>query len=418
MPFSTLPAGTLPEPTQDHRRAEAAFQCRALAARERRLAAIGPSEVFGAVVGGEPDDRVLLEAVVLEVLHHRTDDVVELRHAGFLNGPAILRIAQALVFRGQVRDHMHASRIQPEEERLALRSGLIEELEGVSENFVVHRLHAPGTKLARVLDPLLADLAPARLHGRVVDVGREAVDHVARTDGRLEVLRIVGMARVLHRVEVIEVSVKFVEAVHGRQELVQVAEVVLAKLAGGVAQTFERRGDGRGLGGHSDRRTGLSHRRQPRADWQLASDEVRASRRAACLGVVVREQHAFGGELVEVRGAARHQPAVIGADVPDADVVAHDHDDIGRLRLLRGRRRARHHCGGEQRKQAEPAIPADSHDSPPMALGWLKPVGFSNDPSVRYAGGVDEDDLRHDSLAVRCQNNIVLRGNTDGTTRF
>ena len=53
-----------------------------------------------------------------------------------------------------------------------------------------------------------------------------------------------------------------------------------------------------------------------------------------------------------------------------------------------------------------------------MALGWLKPVGFSNDPSVRYAGGVDEDDLRHDSLAVRCQNNIVLRGNTDGTTRF
>ena len=43
------------------------------------------------------------------------------------------------------------------------------------------------------------------------------------------------MGRVFHRVEVVEVAEELVEAVHGRQELVAVAQVVLAELAGGVA---------------------------------------------------------------------------------------------------------------------------------------------------------------------------------------
>jgi len=38
---------------------------------------------------------------------------------------------------------------------------------------------------------------------------------------------------------VIEIAVKFVEAVHRRQKFVAVAEVVLAKLAGGVAERFQ-----------------------------------------------------------------------------------------------------------------------------------------------------------------------------------
>ncbi len=41
-----------------------------------------------------------------------------------------------------------------------------------------------GIERAGVLDLLLADLAPARIHGRVVHVGRPRVDHVARTDLR------------------------------------------------------------------------------------------------------------------------------------------------------------------------------------------------------------------------------------------
>ena len=50
-----------------------------------------------------------------------------------------------------------------------------------------------------------------------------------------QLLRIVRVRGVLHRVEVIQVAEEFVEAVDGRQELVEIAEVVLAELAGGVS---------------------------------------------------------------------------------------------------------------------------------------------------------------------------------------
>ena len=148
-----------------------------------------------------------------------------------------------------------------------------------------------GIERAGVLDLLLADLAPARLLGRVVLVGRPGMHHVARADLVLELRRVVGMGRVLHRVEVIEVAEELVEAVHGRQELVAVAQVVLAELAGGVAHRLQRRRDGRRLRGHADRGARLADGRHAGADRKLAGDEVGAAGRAARLGVVVGEQH-------------------------------------------------------------------------------------------------------------------------------
>ncbi len=79
-----------------------------------------------------------------------------------------------------MRDNVHARGVEPEEERLAVLARLVDELEGVVEDLVVHGLHPLGTKLAGVLDLLLADLTPARLHGRVIDIGRPRMDHVAR----------------------------------------------------------------------------------------------------------------------------------------------------------------------------------------------------------------------------------------------
>ena len=104
--------------------------------------------------------------------------------------------------------------------------------------------------------------------------------------------------------------------------------MVLAELAGGVAHRLERGGDRHRLRRQADGRAGLADGGHPGADRQLAGDEVGAARRAARLGIVVGEQHAFGGDLVEVRRPARHHAAVVGADVPDADVVAHDDDDV------------------------------------------------------------------------------------------
>ena len=70
------------------------------------------------------------------------------------------------------------------------------------------------------------------------------------------ILRIVGQLRLFFGVEVIEVAEELVEAVHGRQKLVAVAEVVLAELAGGVAERLEQLGNRRVLRLQADRRAG------------------------------------------------------------------------------------------------------------------------------------------------------------------
>ena len=111
----------------------------------------------------------------------------------------------------------------------------------VSMRFLVER--------ARVLAFLLAPGPEARILARRVGRGGDAFQDAARTELRLEtrVLRIVGVLRLLLGVEVIEIAEEFVEAVHGRQELVAVAEMVLAELAGDVALRLQQLGDGRVL---------------------------------------------------------------------------------------------------------------------------------------------------------------------------
>ncbi len=151
-----------------------------------------------------------------------------------------------------------------------------------------------------------------------------------------QVLRIVGMRRIFHRVQVIEVAEEFIEAVDGGQELIEIAEVVLAELAGGVALRFERGGNRAGLRRNADLGARLADRGHAGADGQLARDEVRAPRRATRFGVVVGEEHAFLGHLIEGGRSAGHQAAVVGADVPHADVIAHDEEDVGFLVLRKG----------------------------------------------------------------------------------
>ena len=87
----------------------------------------------------------------------------------------------------------------------------------------------------------LPTLPNCRIDGRVVLVGRLALQHAARAEllPEIRVLRIVGVFRLFLGVEVVEVAEELVEAVHGRQVLVAVAEMVLAELAGGVAEVLE-----------------------------------------------------------------------------------------------------------------------------------------------------------------------------------
>src|SRR5215475_2105875 len=200
-------------PTDHGGHTEAAFQRRAFAACKRSLTTIGPSKILGSIVGGKDHYCVVVQAIVLYVLHDRANDVVQLRHTGFLDRPAVMRCPHLLVFFRQMRDDVHPSWIKPDEERLSVLSCLIGELQRVTKDFVVHGLHAFRTQRTGILDPLPADLAPAWLFSGIVDIRRPTVHHVPRADGRSGCGGVVWVAGILHSVEVVKVAEEFIEAV-------------------------------------------------------------------------------------------------------------------------------------------------------------------------------------------------------------
>ncbi len=149
---------------------------------------------------------------------------------------------------------------------------------------------------------------------------------------RLLVLREVVLLGILTCVEVIEDPKELVEPVISRQVLVAVAQVVLAELPGGVAQRLEHLGQGRIAVLDALLRARKPDRAQARAHRVLAQDEGRAARGARRLGVVIHEDHALVGDAVDVRRRAAHHSTMVGADIPHADVIAPDDEDV---RLLR-----------------------------------------------------------------------------------
>src|SRR5947199_10460678 len=106
------------------------------------------------------------------------------------------------------------------------------------------------------------------------------------------------MRRIFHGIEMIQIAKELVEAVDGWQELILVAQMVLAKLASGIAHGLEDRGDGHGLSRASDGSARLADGGHSRAERKLTGDEVRAARRATRLGVIVGGQHTCIRELV------------------------------------------------------------------------------------------------------------------------
>ena len=208
-----------------------------------------------------------------------------------------------------VRAQVHAGRVEPAEERLARRLLPLHEVDGGGRGLVVDRLHALLGERAGVLDGLLADLAEARIDRRIVPVGRLALQDAARAElgtiGR--VLRIVRQLRLFLGVEVIEVAEELVEAVHRRQRFVAVADVVLAELAGGVAEVLEQAAD-RGIElAHAHRRAGEADLGQSGANAVLTGEERRAAGGARLLAVVVQELDALAGDAVDVRRLVAHQ---------------------------------------------------------------------------------------------------------------
>src|SRR3954454_429400 len=105
------------------------------------------------------------------------------------------------------------------------------------------------------------------------------------------------MAGILHCIEVVKVAEELIEAMHRGQELVLVAKMVLAELAGGVAHALQGRSNSHGLRRQACRGARLTDSGHSGTDRKFTGDEVSATGCAACLGVIIGEQHALGSDL-------------------------------------------------------------------------------------------------------------------------
>ena len=146
---------------------------------------------------------------------------------------------------------------------------------------------------------------------------------------------VVRILRLLLGVKMVERAEELVEAVHGGQRCVRVAKVVLAKLRGRVALRLEQLRDGHITRLQAFFRARQANLEQPGAESTLAGDERGPSGGAALLPVPIREERALFRESVNVRRLVAHHALVVGADVPVADVVSPEDEDVWLLRALR-----------------------------------------------------------------------------------
>ena len=253
-----VPGLMMPGPADDARCAHAAFPGGELSALERRGAAVGEGDGLGAVVGGEDDDGVVELAHVFELLEDEADVVVHLLHAGFVDAPvlaALLADHAIYLSDSTVVTCMRAGLYQTKKGLLvflgSLRSRKSITLAEISSSTVFERSSVSGPSSLHFW--FLAVPSEDFTRGR----GAAGSDRACPLDrprrgrrnagdrrvlaGRREGLIGRGLvdvreAHALHGIQVIEVAPEFLEAVRGRQRIGMVAQVVLAELAGVVAQ--------------------------------------------------------------------------------------------------------------------------------------------------------------------------------------
>ncbi|KQV41576.1 hypothetical protein ASC96_17370 [Rhizobium sp. Root1204] len=131
------------------------------------------------------------------------------------------------------------------------------------------------------------------------------LEHTARgvgADKLRVVLRVVWTLRFFLGIEVIEISVKFVEAVIGRQELITVAKMVFAELSRGIPQGFKCLSDRYVARLEADGRTRYPDLAHTGAQANLTRYEGGTSRRAEILGIVICKDHAFLRHAINIGG--------------------------------------------------------------------------------------------------------------------
>src|SRR5215831_8081880 len=104
--------------------------------------------------------------------------------------------------------------------------------------------------------------------------------------------------------------------------------MVLPELTGGVALGFQQLRNCRVFRTDPDGCTRKAYLAQTRAEHALTHDESSAARSTALLAVAIGEQHAFMGNAVDVGSLVAHHTAAVAAEVPVADVIAPNDQDV------------------------------------------------------------------------------------------
>ncbi len=107
----------------------------------------------------------------------------------------------------------------------------------------------------------------------------------------------------------------------------------------------------------------------------LPQNERCAPRRAALLGVVIGEERPFMRYAVDVRRSASHHAVMVGANVPDADVIGHDDENV---RLL-GLRLCRSGCPEKRCRSGQHNQSGFNHDyAAGLAEEQITPIEVAN----------------------------------------
>jgi hypothetical protein len=127
---------------------------------------------------------------------------------------------------------------------------------------------------------------------------------------------------------VVKVAEELIEAVHRGQELVQIAQMIFSKLTSGITERLQQLGNGRILRLKPDGRGRNTNLGEPGPIAALASDERGTTRSAGLFAVAIGETHSFLCDPVNIWRLIAHHSAAVARQVPNADVVAPDHQNI------------------------------------------------------------------------------------------
>ena len=142
------------------------------------VAASGQRELIGTVVGRVDHDGVICYPQVIERFEELAYVLIVLNHA---IGIFVARHpAWPRMDRPHMREYVHARDIHPEEERLAGLDLTPDVVDCGADRLVVNGFHALFRQRAGILDGLLTDAAPVRVHSAVIFVARFAMKDAAR----------------------------------------------------------------------------------------------------------------------------------------------------------------------------------------------------------------------------------------------